>query len=33
MPHGLGVIVLPDVHDEQDDAMHDTDGHEHAHSH
>ncbi len=31
--HGLGVMALPDVHDEHNSAMHDADGHAHTHSH
>ena len=31
--HGLGVMALPDVHDEKDDSTHGEDGHEHVHPH
>lgn len=31
--HGIGVMALPDIHDEQDAAPHDAGGHEHDHTH
>ncbi|MBU6467629.1 MAG: DUF2231 domain-containing protein [Betaproteobacteria bacterium] len=31
--HGLGVMALPDVHEEENDADHDSAGHEHTHTH
>ncbi len=31
--HGLGVMALPDVHDEQDAPPHDDGKHEHGHVH
>ena len=31
--HGLGVMALPDMHDEQDAATHGAGGHEHTHTH
>jgi uncharacterized membrane protein len=31
--HGLGVMALPDVHEEHNAAMQDADGHVHTHSH
>ena len=31
--HGLGVMALPDIHDEQDALPHDYDEHEHQHEH
>ncbi len=31
--HGLGVMALPDVHEEHNAAMHDADEHEHTHTH
>ena len=31
--HGLGVMALPDMHDEQDATAHGAGGHEHTHTH